>query len=140
MKQSDRIETLLSENGISPTPNRVLVLGLLAREQKPMSLADIEACIWTLERSSIFRVLKLFQDKGVIHTIDDGSSITKYLLCDIRQHNAVHSHAHFYCDRCRQIITIESPDFVPLKLPKGCTAHEINYVVHGICMDCAEKP
>lgn len=139
MKQSDKIGALLSENGISPTPNRILVLGLLAHKQKPMSLADIEAGIGTLERSSIFRVLKLFRDKGLIHTIDDGSSITKYLLCDIRQHSAIHSHAHFYCDRCRQIITIESPDFVPLKLPKGCTAHEINYIVHGICKHCTEE-
>lgn len=130
----------LKKYNIPSTPNRELVYKVLLKYDRAISMSEIEAELKTVDRSSIFRVLKLFHEKKVIHIIDDGSSVTKYALCQDGNHNpAFHSHAHFYCERCKRIITLNADEVVPVTLPEGFTANEINYVVHGICHDCNEE-
>ena len=49
-----------------PTANRILVLRALRESAYPMSLADLENHLETLDKSSIFRVLTLLLEHDII--------------------------------------------------------------------------
>ena len=71
----------LEEKGIKPTANRILVYNALAENERPQSLSDLEELLVVMDKSSIFRVLALFEEADVVHTFTDGRGIIHYELC-----------------------------------------------------------
>ncbi|MDE6498675.1 MAG: transcriptional repressor, partial [Muribaculaceae bacterium] len=71
---------ILEAAGITPTPNRLLVVDTLAAASAPLALAQIEELLPTMERSGIFRVLTLLADNHLAHTVNDGTRSLKYEL------------------------------------------------------------
>lgn len=143
MNPSDAAE-FLEKAGIRPSPVRMLIMRCLAEEDGPVSAMEIETALETVDRSSISRALALFQEKGLLHAIDDGSGSVKYELCTApfcdgcRQfHSDLHAHFHcLHCGRtfCLTDVKIESP-----ALPPGFRAVNANYVVSGFCRECLAK-
>ena len=80
------IEELFEHHGIKPTANRQLVARALADSRRPLSLAELEERLVTLDRSSIFRVLTLFRDQHLVHVIEGGSEGVHYELCQSHSH------------------------------------------------------
>ena len=78
-------EKLLEEHGIKPTANRILVVKALASSMQPLSLAELERRIMTIDKSNVFRALSLFREHHLVHTIEGSGDGTRYELC--------HSHA-----------------------------------------------
>lgn len=133
-------ERLLAERGIRPTPNRILVARALTDATSPIALSTLETALDTVERSTIFRVLNLFRSVDLVHAIDDGSGSTKYELCrDNHSCTPAHLHAHFHCTGCGETICLHDSPVPAAKLPEGYTAHDINYVVTGLCPQCSAK-
>ena len=60
---------------------RQLVYEILDKHKKALSLYEIEQQFDNVDRSTIYRTLKTFQDNYLIHSIDDGSGAIKYALC-----------------------------------------------------------
>lgn len=134
------IENILTDKGIKPTANRILVMRELKKVSKPVSLADLESMLdYSMDKASIFRVLELFAEKDVVHAIEDGSRSLKYELCNNEtQHSISDQHAHFYCEVCKEIYCIESASVPLVEIPEGFTPHTINYMIKGICPKCKE--
>src|SRR3546814_11691606 len=71
-----------------------------------LSHSDIESEIAEdIDRVTVYRTLKTFYDRGLIHKVlDDGGSL-KYTLCtgacSATEHR--HEHVHFKCTECGQI-------------------------------------
>lgn len=133
----ERAEQALSQAGIQPTPNRILVVDALQHAQSPLSLADLEELLPTMERSGIFRVLSLLADSHVAHTVNDGTRSLKYGMCPSGAggHSASDHHVHFHCTRCGRTYCIDCP--VPrVPLPEGFRALSANYVLDGLCPSC----
>ena len=80
MEQND-ITAYLERKGVKPTANRILVLKTLKESDRPMCLSDLENELITMDKSSIFRVLTLFQEQEIVHTFEDGRGILNYELC-----------------------------------------------------------
>lgn len=74
-------DELFTLRHIKPTAVRALVLAELERADCALSLTDLEARLMTVDKSSIFRTLTLFLSHHMIHSIEDGSGMTKYALC-----------------------------------------------------------
>ena len=74
-------EQTLAEKNINPTAMRILVLNSLSQKKSAVSLTDIEKTLETADRTTIYRTLKTFAEKGLIHIIDDGTGLPKYALC-----------------------------------------------------------
>ena len=66
------LEQILSEHGVKPTANRLLVLKALAEFDHPVTMAELEDQIDSIDKSGIFRTLMLFKEKHLLHQIDDG--------------------------------------------------------------------
>ena len=56
---------LFERHGVRPTPNRVLVWRQLNASWRPMSLIELEEQLQSLDRSSLFRTITLFKEKGI---------------------------------------------------------------------------
>ena len=133
------IDEILTHHGIKPTANRVLVLRTIHNSPRPLSLADIESELDTLERSSIFRVLMLLLRHGVVHTVEDGRGVVNYEEChsDHPGHcEPEELHAHFYCEQCHQLTCLTDVPVPHVDLPEGYKATSANYIIKGLCPKC----
>ena len=129
---------LFSRHGIKATANRLLVIKALANEQYPLSIRELGLRMVTLDKSSIFRVLTLFREHHLVHAIEDGAGETKYELC--LSHNPKHdedTHVHFVCEHCHHIYCLHDTPIPAVSLPKGYVVHTANYLIKGLCPNCA---
>ncbi len=131
------IDKKLRDRNIKPTAMRELVYEILYKHKKALSLYEIEQQFDNVERSTIFRTLKTFQDNYLIHSIDDGTGAVKYALCDEGcTCDADDLHIHFLCNKCGQTHCMKEMPLPQLKLPEGFSFENANYVIKGICPNC----
>ena len=139
MLNQQACEALLTEHGIKPTANRIVVAKALADAQRPLSLSELEYQILSIDKSGIFRALTLFREHHLVHVIEDGGDGVRYELC--HSHNGHDSdddqHVHFYCERCHRTFCLSDIPIPTIVLPDGYRLQSINYMVKGICPDCA---
>ena len=138
MVMNARIEQKLTDKKINPTAMRLLVLDLLLKQSSAISLSDIEKGLEPADRTTIYRTLKTFEEKGLTHIIDDGTGTPKYALCaeacDDHEHHDLH--VHFYCTSCKETFCLPNSKIPDVSLPNGFTSSEMNLVVKGICDKC----
>ncbi|MCI6800173.1 MAG: transcriptional repressor [Candidatus Onthomorpha sp.] len=138
---NQEIENILNAKQVKPTSNRILVLRELIKASHPVSLADLEVLLeFSMDKASIFRTLKLFSEKDVVHPIEDGSRSLKYELCHSLTHcNFSDQHIHFYCEHCKETYCFENVSIPIVNIPSGFTPRCINYVIKGLCPECSAK-
>lgn len=140
------VEQILSRRDIKPTALRLLILRTMMQAGCAVSLADLEARLRTVDKSTIFRTLTLFLARHLVHQVEDGSGHAKYAVCEERCHcgedrhrNLADLHAHFYCERCQRTYCLRGQPIPQVELPEGFHLHSANYVLKGLCPDCRRK-
>lgn len=91
------------------------------------------------DRVTIYRTLKTFVEKGIIHKVLDDEGGTKYALCrnsECSHDNHHHDHVHFKCLQCGNTTCIESVHIPMFTLPEGYKRTEVNMLVQGTCPKC----
>jgi len=137
MKQAIEI---LEHKGVKPTPNRIIVMDALLKAKHPVSLAELDGIIETMDRSSIFRSLSMFLDNSLVHGIEDGSGSLKYEVCHgLEQCSISDMHVHFHCESCQSTFCFEDVKIPQTQIPQGFQAHSINYVIKGLCPECSKS-
>lgn len=130
----------LEKRGIRPTAMRLLILKTMMRLDRAVSLLDIENELVTVDKSTIFRTITLFHACHLIHGVDDGTGSLKYAVCSNDCDCSVEEqHTHFYCEQCRRTFCLKSIRVPVVQLPEGFSARSINYVVKGLCAECAAR-
>ena len=117
---TSKAEQKLIQKKIIPTPMRLLVLKILLQYQKAMSLYEIQQHFEQADRSTIYRTIKTFQKKCIIHSIDDGTSVVKYALCDegcCCQSKDLH--IHFLCLSCKTTYCLKDRPIPESGLPEN---------------------
>jgi Fur family ferric uptake transcriptional regulator len=92
------------------------------------------------DRVTIYRTLKSFQDKGIIHRVLDDEGSPKYALCrhECDAHAHKHNHVHLKCSQCGETNCIESVEVPPITLPEGYSYREADVLLQGVCKNCAD--
>lgn len=131
-------DRILGMHGVRPSPVRTLVLKVMDTANRPLSGQDIETALESVDRSSITRTLSIFTDKGIVHTVDDGSGSVKYELCRSCGDHGRHddTHPHFHCTRCGETFCFSDQEIPAIRLPEGFSYSSANYVVKGLCPRC----
>lgn len=138
--ETEKDNLILIRKGVKPTANRILVLRALLSAARPVSLSELEDMLLTMDRSSIFRVLNCFLAHHVTHALEDGSGIMKFEVCTGEWACSVDDmHTHFYCEICQQTFCFKEIHVPLITLPEGFVLNSINYMVKGICPECARK-
>lgn len=135
---NEQIESVLTAKGISPTAMRILVLEYLQRQTAAISLQDVEKVFPHSDRITLYRTLKTFDEKGLIHSINDGSEATKYALCADACKAGSHYdlHLHFYCFSCKQTFCLPKTKVPEVSLPAAFKLKELNLIAKGVCDGC----
>ncbi len=135
--ENNEIEKKLESKNVKPTAMRTLVYKTLAETGKALSLTDLEQRFEKVERSTIFRALKTFEDNFIVHTVDDGSGSVKYAVCDDECTCNIHDlHVHFYCTRCGRTRCMKELPIPNIKLPEGYTYDNAQFIINGVCPRC----
>ena len=130
----------LQEHGVKPTAIRLLVLQCLIESNEALTLRQIEEKLIEADRSTIFRTLTLFEQQHLIHSINDGSGSTRYEICHSHYHNNFDDrHPHFRCLQCQRTICLVTQQIPTIELPEGYQVNQINYIITGVCPDCANR-
>ncbi len=135
--QTKKIEQLLQQKNIMPTSMRLLVLNCFLKENVALSLSDLENLLPQSDRSTLYRTLKTFERKGLIHGIQENNT-TQYLLCNASCGEDHHHdmHLHFSCIQCQKTECLEEVNFEGIQFPKDYDVKELKFVATGICKDC----
>ena len=133
---------ILVENGLRKTAMRQGVLEIFLDSDMAISQQLIETSLEKqfdkVDRITIYRTLKTFEQKGIIHKAIDGTHTPKYALCvdDCTEHEHHDTHAHFHCDDCNKTYCIEELEAPKIKAPKGFKVKSTHLVINGFCNDC----
>ncbi len=139
MKGPD-ITTLLNKASLRVTKTRRDVLALLlSTHDRAISSHDIEVALPGIDRITLYRILKAFEEGGLIHAIADSTAKTKYAICrdgcvEAEQHQ--HNHVHFHCRSCDQTTCLDGLHAPAVTLPGSYHVEGIQYLVHGLCAHC----
>ena len=130
-------EKLLLLHGIRPTANRILVARVIIGSDHPVSQMEIEDLLQTVDRSTVSRAVTLFQEAGLLHSVDDGSGMMKYEICHAGGEAADDdAHVHFHCRKCGQTLCFTHIPVPKVDIPEGFVAEHTNYVITGVCPQC----
>ena len=142
-----KTEKILSYHGIRPTKMRSKIYKFLKRKQSAVSFSDLKKAFVqksktnkTANRTTFYRNLKIFEDKGLIHQINDGTGMAKFALSDenVKGKYSSDLHLHFHCTGCRKTICL--PNMIPEEsLPQDYEVYDVNLVLKGICVKCQKK-
>lgn len=132
-------EQILINKSIRPTAMRILLMEhFLQSSSTSFSLTELEAIFNHSDRITIYRTLKTFQEKGVLHTIEGGTNSLKYALCEEECGTDGHQdqHPHFHCTSCDQIQCIEAVYIPKINLPQGFKINSTSMTIKGQCANC----
>lgn len=132
----NEIENKLMNKNTKPTSMRILVYDFLDSQKVALSLSEIENQFENADRITIYRTLKTFEEKGIVHSIQENNT-TKYRLCDDDCNENTHSdrHLHFYCKICKQTTCKENVTFADHP-NLGFRIDEVRLFAKGICENC----
>ena len=133
------IEKLFASKDIRITAMRLLIYKFLADKQIAVTLSDIENAFEKADRTTLYRTIKTFEEKGIVHQIDDGTGVTKYALCEESCNCEIETdlHLHFHCNNCNETICLTDYKIPQIKVPNGFVSEDVNLVVKGICDKCS---
>lgn len=79
---------------------------------------------------TLFRTLKTFLEHKLIHTIDDGTGVVKYALCQSGcSCNPSEQHTHFHCSQCKRTFCLTDAEIPNINIPLNFKLEGINLVL-----------
>lgn len=134
-------EHILKENKLKRTSVRLGVLKVFLDHEEALSHQDIENRFDQIDRITLYRTLRTFEEKGIIHKALDGSEKQKYALCpeECTEHDHQDEHAHFYCFDCGKTICLSEVSLPEIQAPVGYQLQQAYIVLQGICEECSRK-
>jgi len=133
-------EERLTKSGLRRTAGRLAILKLLAEEKKPLTQEEIASKLSYykyLNKTTIYRALEIFVEKGIVHQAFVQDRVWHYELsdhCDGEQ-----CHPHFYCHNCRVTSCLYD---VRLPLAKGIgKGYQVRHQqvrLEGLCPECSK--
>ena len=135
----ETIEQVLESKNIRITAMRMLIYKFLFEKEVAVTLSDIENAFEKADRTTLYRTIKTFEEKDIVHQIDDGTGITKYALCEKDCNCEIETdlHLHFHCTNCNKTICLTENKIPKITVPDGFISENVNLVVKGICDKCS---
>jgi Fur family transcriptional regulator, ferric uptake regulator len=136
----EHARAVLNQAGHRRGGARNAIIDLLASQPCALSALEIEdhlrAGKRTVARASIYRVLDLLQERGLVSRLDLGDATARYEVVDP---GGGHHH-HLLCESCGSLVPFDDGDLersidrVSRRL--GFRAHDHEVVLRGACVAC----
>ena len=132
----------LEQSNLRKTAIRKEVLQLFLKAKgNALSSRDIESQLENPDRITLYRTLRTFEEKGLIHQAVDGSGKNRYALCsdDCEGHDHHDEHAHFHCKKCDKTICLEDVHVPSVNLSNDYQLEHAQLVLTGVCSNCQQE-
>lgn len=130
------IDIFLIKN-LKKTPFRKEVLAIFRKHDNAIPLSTIEDELVDFNRITLYRTIKFFIEKGIIHKISLSDNTPNYAICkeecNTKAHQ--HQHIHFKCSKCKIISCVEIDHFPEINLPEYAV-HNLEIQATGFCENC----
>jgi Fur family transcriptional regulator, ferric uptake regulator len=137
---SEHVHAVLARAGLKRGGARERIIELLAREPCALSAVEIEDELRAegkpTGRASIYRVLELLVDHGLVERVTVGHGLSRF---ERAQPGGEHHH-HLVCDQCGRLVAFDDPaleqaiDDLSERLGVRVEHHDV--VLHGACRQC----
>jgi Fe2+ or Zn2+ uptake regulation protein len=135
---STRVSLILQNAQIRQTPIRKMLLSILSRTKKPISVPELEANADVQKLGSdtvtIYRTLETFYQAGIVNRLEFQEGKFRYELSG-RNH-----HHHVVCTTCGKVIDIkdcidgEAEKQIAMETGFSIQSHSLEFF--GLCPDC----
>ncbi len=134
------VEHILNQKEVRITPMRQMILQHFLEKKEAIGLSKLEKEFPKSDRITIYRTLKTFSEKGIIHKIENVGPELKYALCleNCEENSHTDQHPHFHCLSCNSITCLESVFIPSLELPSNYKALSSEMTINGTCPKCRE--
>jgi len=124
----------LKRFGLSKTAIREDVLTLLFESEVALSPRELEDKLQgPVDRVTLYRTLKLFDEKKLIHKIILEDQTTKYVFVNPEMGTA---HPHFHCLMCDKVVCLPNSPLPSCQLPAGFSVQSQSTIIEGTCQRC----
>jgi Fur family ferric uptake transcriptional regulator len=131
---------LLQDSELEPTPKRLQVLEVIGSNNSPLSAQQIFETLsrtGNINRVTVYRILDLFVDKGLVDRISGGGRSFVYGLAPNDNHPA---HPHFYCRNCGSLECLNpeslNVDLQTMQRTFPGIIENVEVRVDGVCKNC----
>ncbi len=133
-----KASAILKENGLKITQNRLDVLAIFLGSQKAFTLLDLEKIFHCQhDRSSIFRSLQTYCEKGILEKFCNTSGTAVYTLN--RNNPNSNGSSHFKCKDCKSVVSLPDLPTEYLELLGKNKIETMNLLIEGTCEKCQSK-
>lgn len=139
---TEHVDEVLARAGLKHGGARQRIIDLLAFESCALSAVEIEDMLRAqgkpTGRASIYRVLDLLVDHGLVERVTVGQGLSRF---ERTQPGGEHHH-HLVCEHCGRLVAFDDPaleeaiDSLPERLGVRVEHHEV--VLRGACLDCED--
>jgi Fur family transcriptional regulator, ferric uptake regulator len=137
---SEHVHAVLARAGMKRGGARERIIDLLAEESCALSAVEIEDALRAdgkpTGRASIYRVLDLLVDHGVVERVAVGDGLARFE----RSEAGGEHHHHLVCDNCGKLVAFDDPaleraiDDLSSRLGVRVEHHDV--VLRGACEEC----
>ncbi len=141
-KPTERFTQLLRRHKLKVTQPRLSVLEIIANNEAAISQPDLERVLGkSVDRVTLYRVLAVLEEKGILHKIFDLQGTATYALCSpaCDEHEHHDQHVHFICSTCNSIFCLDEINLPKIQVPSGYQLQQVGINAVGICATCAAK-
>ena len=138
-------ERLCKEKGLTFTPLRRQVYGLISADSTPVGAYELLDRLKKQRANAapvtIYRALDFLQEAGLVHRID---ALHAYAACEVESadHGGLHGGLMLVCNRCKTVTEFENPG-LEQKIAETALQHEFHasedlIEIRGLCSVCAD--
>lgn len=132
-------EKLLKSKNIRGTAFRRKVLEALLKRDKPTTMEEVERHLGKFDRITLYRTIKTFEEKGLIHEIVIAGEPKRIALCasscSEEKHHHHLDHIHFFCEKCKETFCIDKVKVPEINIP-NYQIKSFDFQAKGICENC----
>ncbi len=128
----------IREKGLKATPARIGVMQVLHGSHMAYSHSELETLFSKMDRVTLYRILKDFEDAGLVHKIVDMGGVTRFAICSHSCTSEQHedNHVHFSCESCQKMYCLEKVHAPAVKVPSGFKVAGLQTLIYGVCERC----
>ena len=131
------MQSLLKLKKLNETPFRKEVIEIFSKYENAIPQSIIEKELKEYDRITLYRTIKIFLEKGIIHEIAIGGEVSNYALCkdecNVVGHH--HQHIHFKCKKCSTVFCVEVDKIPTISIP-DYQIDELEIQATGLCKSC----
>jgi len=133
----------LEASGLGHTANRHRILEVIGNNSSPLSAQQIFETLNrtdNINRVTVYRILDLLVDKGLVDRINGGGRSFVYGLAPNENHPA---HPHFFCKSCGNLECLNpqslNVDLQPMQRTFAGLIENVEVRVDGVCKNCLKS-